>query len=59
MENERKKMLARMDDIQQALSSLGYEIVGFDISRKGLLVVKLDWFTAPSQSPVPSESSPL
>ena len=52
-------MLARMDDIQQALSSLGYEIVGFDISRKGLLVVKLDWFTAPSQSPVPSESSPL
>jgi len=59
MENERKKMLARMDDIQQALSSLGYEVVGFDITPEGSLVVKLDWFAAPSQSLEPSESSPL
>ena len=59
MENERKKMLDRMGEIQRVLSSLGYEVVGFEISHEGSLVVKLDWFTAPSLSSAPSESSPL
>jgi len=58
MENERKKMLDRIGEIQRVLSSLGYEVVGFEISREGSLAVKLDWFPAPSLSPVPSESSP-
>jgi len=50
MENERTEMLERIGEIQRALKPLGYEIVGFDTPLGEPLVIKLGWFTAPSQS---------
>ena len=54
MENERKKMLDRIGEIQRVLSSLGYEVVGFDRPLDEPLTIKLDWFTVPPQTHEPS-----